>query len=147
MIDLGGNTCEPVRSSHYTHLGYVTEFRYSRDIGRTFRRHNGFTLASLQNFGSSWLPSNRALVFVDNHDNQRGHGPGYQSINQSDFISDRKYMHLLLRIVIVVIGHSFVVSINCCFYLTLISSWYDLQGPHCIDCWFPFHCISNRNLV
>jgi len=35
-------------------------------------------LAHLQSFGSSWgmLASDKALVFVDNHDNQRGHGGG-----------------------------------------------------------------------
>lgn len=27
-----------------------------------------------------FMPSNRALVFVDNHDNQRGHGAGGASI-------------------------------------------------------------------
>ncbi|MGH0161294.1 UNVERIFIED_CONTAM: hypothetical protein FKN15_040393 [Acipenser sinensis] len=26
------------------------------------------------------MPSDRALVFVDNHDNQRGHGPGGDSV-------------------------------------------------------------------
>jgi len=35
-------------------------------------------LTHLQSFGSSWgmLASGDALVFVDNHDNQRGHGGG-----------------------------------------------------------------------
>ena len=32
----------------------------------------------LKNFGSGWgmISSGDALVFVDNHDNQRGHGAG-----------------------------------------------------------------------
>lgn len=35
-------------------------------------------LTHLKNFGQSWgmLSSGSALVFVDNHDNQRGHGGG-----------------------------------------------------------------------
>ena len=81
MIDLGG---ESISSSDYTHLGLVTEFRYSRDIGKTFR---GFlALWVLRDLGSAawnWLPSDRALVFVDNHDNQRGHGAG--SYKQTSF--------------------------------------------------------------
>ncbi|KAH9377689.1 hypothetical protein HPB48_013960 [Haemaphysalis longicornis] len=35
-------------------------------------------VAYLRAFGEAWnfLPSNEALVFIDNHDNQRGHGGG-----------------------------------------------------------------------
>jgi len=35
-----------------------------------------------RNWGEGWgfVPSDRALVFVDNHDNQRGHGAGGASI-------------------------------------------------------------------
>lgn len=35
-----------------------------------------------RNWGEGWgfVPSDRALVFVDNHDNQRGHGAGGESI-------------------------------------------------------------------
>lgn len=38
----------------------------------------GTQLAHLQTFGSQWgmLSDEHALVFVDNHDNQRGHGGG-----------------------------------------------------------------------
>jgi len=75
VIDLGG---ESITSSEYTQLGRVTEFRYSRELGRAFRRR--FPLRDLRHFASpswQWLPSARALVFVDNHDNQRGHGAGY----------------------------------------------------------------------
>ena len=32
----------------------------------------------MENFGEAWgfLPDDDALVFIDNHDNQRGHGAG-----------------------------------------------------------------------
>ena len=73
VIDLGG---EAISKNEYTHLGTVTEFRYSAEIGRAFRGRN--QLRFLRNFGPEWgfLPSHLGLTFVDNHDNQRGHGAG-----------------------------------------------------------------------
>lgn len=62
--------------TEYTHLGTVTEFRFSAEIGKAFR--GGNQLRYLSNFGPAWgfLQSHLALTFVDNHDNQRGHGGG-----------------------------------------------------------------------
>lgn len=62
--------------TEYISLGAVTEFKYSSEIGRAFRGHN--ELKWLKSWGPVWglLPSKDALVFVDNHDNQRGHGAG-----------------------------------------------------------------------
>jgi len=56
-------------------MGAVTEFRFSSEIGNTFRGNNA--LRWLVNWGEGWgfVPSYAALVFVDNHDNQRGHDP------------------------------------------------------------------------
>jgi len=73
VIDLGG---EAIQKTEYTHLGTVTEFRFSAEIGKAFR--GGNQLRYLRNFGPEWgfLASNLALTFVDNHDNQRGHGGG-----------------------------------------------------------------------
>ncbi|XP_055523462.1 alpha-amylase-like [Wyeomyia smithii] len=73
VIDLGG---EGISKNEYTDLGTVTEFRFSAEIGRAFR--GGNLLKWLKSWGPEWgfLPSDRALVFVDNHDNQRGHGAG-----------------------------------------------------------------------
>lgn len=73
VIDLGG---EAITKYEYTHLGTVTEFRYSAEIGKAFR--GGNALKYLKNFGEEWgfLKSHLALTFVDNHDNQRGHGAG-----------------------------------------------------------------------
>ena len=36
----------------------------------------------LRNWGEGWgfMPNDKALVFVDNHDNQRGHGAGGAAI-------------------------------------------------------------------
>ena len=70
VIDQG---TEAVDASEYLSTGLVTEFKYSTQLGNTFR--NG-SLAWLSNFGEGWgfMPSSSAVVFVDNHDNQRGHG-------------------------------------------------------------------------
>uniref|UniRef100_A0A023EVZ4 Alpha-amylase n=1 Tax=Aedes albopictus TaxID=7160 RepID=A0A023EVZ4_AEDAL len=77
VIDLGG---EAISRYEYTDLGSVTEFRYSVEIGRAFR--GGNQLKWLSSWGTAWgfMPSSLALVFVDNHDNQRGHGPGGSDI-------------------------------------------------------------------
>ncbi|XP_019541465.2 alpha-amylase B-like [Aedes albopictus] len=77
VIDLGG---EAISSTEYTHLGTVTEFKHSAEIGRVFYGRD--RLAHLSNWGEGWgfLPSHLALVFVDNHDNQRGHGAGGDNI-------------------------------------------------------------------
>jgi len=73
VIDLGG---ESVSKYDYNSLGAVTEFGFSSQIGRIFRRYNALHWA--RSWGPAWsfLPSGDALVFVNNHDNQRGHGGG-----------------------------------------------------------------------
>lgn len=77
VIDLGG---EGISRYEYTDLGVVTEFRYSAEIGRVFRGYD--LLSQLDNWGEDWgfLPSTSAIVFVDNHDNQRSHGGGGSNI-------------------------------------------------------------------
>ncbi len=77
VIDLGG---EPIKATEYTHLATVTEFKYSAEIGKAFRGNN--QLKHLKNFGAGWgfLASHLALTFVDNHDNQRGHGAGGSNV-------------------------------------------------------------------
>ncbi|GAB0097242.1 hypothetical protein DMENIID0001_128700 [Sergentomyia squamirostris] len=77
VIDLGG---EAITSSQYTSLGVVTEFKASNILGEAFR--GLIQLADLVRWGPTFgmLPSNRALVFVENHDNERGHGAGGSNI-------------------------------------------------------------------
>ena len=65
---------EAVQPQEYTGLGAVTEFGVCTEL------HNHVQpgmLQYLQTLGPSWnlLPSDSALVFVDNHDRQRG-SPG-----------------------------------------------------------------------
>jgi alpha-amylase len=80
VIDQGG---EPITSSEYQSTGLVTEFKYTTQLGNTFK--NG-SLSALSTFGEAWgfLPSSSAVVFVDNHDNQRGHGGGGNVITFED---------------------------------------------------------------
>jgi len=69
IIDFGG---EPISAAQYTGIGRVTEFKYGQFLSQTFRTRN--LLKNLKNFGEEYgmVASNDALVFVDNHDNQRG---------------------------------------------------------------------------
>uniref|UniRef100_A0A336MEQ5 Alpha-amylase n=1 Tax=Culicoides sonorensis TaxID=179676 RepID=A0A336MEQ5_CULSO len=77
VIDLGG---EGITKYEYNYMAAVTEFKFSADIGKCFRGKT--PLANMKNWGEEWgfLPSKDALVFVDNHDNQRGHGAGGEDI-------------------------------------------------------------------
>lgn len=70
VIGAGG---EPIQPSEYTYLGQVTEFGYSAHIGNRFKYG---PIKDLRFIGDGKLVSNKAVVFVDNHDNQRGHGAG-----------------------------------------------------------------------
>jgi len=72
VIDQGG---EPISSSEYLDNGSVTEFRVGLALASLFRRGD---LSVLGSMGKAWglLPSDSAVVFTDNHDNQRGHGGG-----------------------------------------------------------------------
>ena len=83
VIDLAQ---QPTWALAYTPLGSVTEFRYGAALSDVFR--NG-PLTRLHGDGSIWqqidfLPSDRALVFIDNHDNQRGHGAGGSILTYKD---------------------------------------------------------------
>uniref|UniRef100_A0A4X1V6Q6 Alpha-amylase n=1 Tax=Sus scrofa TaxID=9823 RepID=A0A4X1V6Q6_PIG len=74
VIDLGG---EAIQSSEYFGNGRVTEFKYGAKLGTVVRKWSGEKMSYLK---LGFMPSDRALVFVDNHDNQRGHGAGGASI-------------------------------------------------------------------
>lgn len=76
VIDLGG---EAISSSEYTGQADVTEFRYSASIGDVFKNQQ---LSYLNNFGEGWgfIGGDSAVVFTDNHDNQRGHGAGGSNV-------------------------------------------------------------------
>ena len=74
VIDYGG---EPIKNSEYYTFSRVTEFSYGRYTSEAMQGQN--QLKNFKNFGEGWgylMPDYAALVFIDNHDNQRGHGGG-----------------------------------------------------------------------
>lgn len=84
VIDNGG---EAVRREHYFGLAYgtggaadVTEFRF-KGVGDKFLGGSGQRLADLKTFSPlAWnlMPSDKAVVFLENHDTQRLGGIGYR---------------------------------------------------------------------
>ena len=65
---------EAVRPEWYVAGGLVTEFRFARAVKAKFK--GGETLASFFGFDPAvwtFLPSDQAVVFTDNHDEQRHH--------------------------------------------------------------------------
>ncbi|MBK8213206.1 MAG: alpha-amylase family protein [Myxococcales bacterium] len=64
-----------VTSAEYQATGDVTEVRYGAELSRVLRAGK---LAWLETFGPAWglLPPTSGVAFIDNHDNQRGHGSG-----------------------------------------------------------------------
>nr|O97396.1 RecName: Full=Alpha-amylase; AltName: Full=1,4-alpha-D-glucan glucanohydrolase; Flags: Precursor [Phaedon cochleariae]CAA76926.1 alpha-amylase [Phaedon cochleariae] len=68
VIDLGG---EGVSKNEYTGFGTVLEFKYGTELGNAFQGNNA--LHNLENWGPAWglLEGTDAVVFIDNHDNQR----------------------------------------------------------------------------
>ncbi|KAI8436620.1 hypothetical protein MSG28_010127 [Choristoneura fumiferana] len=73
VIDLGG---EAISRDEYTSLAAVTEFKFGMELSRAFQ--GGNQLRWLANWGPQWglLAHEDSLTFIDNHDNQRGHGAG-----------------------------------------------------------------------
>uniref|UniRef100_H2Z2M5 Alpha-amylase n=1 Tax=Ciona savignyi TaxID=51511 RepID=H2Z2M5_CIOSA len=86
VIDQGG---EPITASQYYGAGDITEFKYGVNLG-----NNKNSIQYLENFGEEWgmMPSGNALVFLNNHDNQRGHGGGGNIITFEDPFS--KYLKI-----------------------------------------------------
>jgi len=77
VIDRGG---EPIDAHDYLGNGRVSEFKYPMLLFDAFG--NG-ALGELAGFASrpGFLPADRAIVFVDNHDIQRGHAGASEVLN------------------------------------------------------------------
>ncbi|KAJ8322270.1 hypothetical protein KUTeg_000741 [Tegillarca granosa] len=73
VIDQGG---EPIKATEYVRSGRVTDFIYGIKLSQVMRKQN--QAKWLKTWGEAWgMPNtNDAVVFIDNHDNQRGHGGG-----------------------------------------------------------------------
>ena len=80
VIDQGG---EAISANEYFQNGDVTEFKYSLDLSRVMQTGKLHWLNDKAQFGEGWgfMNSQNAVVFVDNHDNQRGHGGGGHILN------------------------------------------------------------------
>ncbi len=91
VVDTRG---EPVGVFDYAAIADVTEFLYSRRLGEAFARGE---LAGLQtmNEAGGLLPGSDAVVFVDNHDNQRGHGISAQTTHRDGVVYDLANVFLL----------------------------------------------------
>ena len=83
VIDPGD---EAIHKSEYYPDGSVIEFEYGRTVGEKFLGLKGQTLSQLQTLGESWglMPAEKAIVFIDNHDKQRGHGGGGAYLTYKD---------------------------------------------------------------
>ena len=81
FIEVIGAPGEAVQPGEYTYLGQVTEFGYSAHLGHRFKQG---AIRDLRFIGDGKLPSDKAVVFVDNHDNQRGHGAGGEVVTYKD---------------------------------------------------------------
>ncbi|XP_072163688.1 alpha-amylase A-like [Diadema setosum] len=74
VIDRTG--LEAVRAAEYFDIGSVTEFKYGDEVFGIGTASKAAVWYS--GFGEQWglMPDKKALVFIDNHDNQRNHGGG-----------------------------------------------------------------------
>ena len=80
VIDRGG---EPISAMNYVRDGKVTEFKYAALILEAFEQGNLDVLDGYW-LEPGWLPGGNAVVFVDNHDIQRGHAFGDEVVNYKD---------------------------------------------------------------
>lgn len=106
VIDMNQNG--EVRAQEYINVGRVTEFRYCTKISNTAGAL--WDIPGLYDPGWGMVESQDAFVFVDNHDNQRGHGAG------GDVITHKVYYALFQHY----IGIEFVTLIanNCIYHCT-----------------------------
>lgn len=84
FLEVINNPGEAVTAQQYYGVGYasggaadITEFQYGYRVSDAFLGRNGATLAGLQSIGTTLLPSDKGVVFTDNHDNQRGNNITY----------------------------------------------------------------------
>lgn len=78
FLEVINNPGEAVTAQQYFGVGHgsggasdVTDFIYGYRLSDAFLGRNNATLASLQTLTTDLLPSDKGVVFVDNHDNQR----------------------------------------------------------------------------
>ena len=86
FLEVINNAGEAVTAQQYHGVGYasggdsdLTDFQYGYRVTDAFSGRNAATLASLQTLVNGLLPGDKSVVFIDNHDNQRGDNLSYAS--------------------------------------------------------------------
>ncbi len=79
-----GSDAEPIQPREYLGTGAVTEFKFTGHVSSFFQTGKLSWFNNNKPLGEAWgyLPSNRSVVFVDNHDTQRM--PGLLSHKQKE---------------------------------------------------------------
>lgn len=90
VIDMGG---EAISANEYQGVGKVTEFRYGLKMAQCIRSNDFNCLGGIYDQGWGMLDGMHAVVFVDNHDNQRGHGGGGGVLTASNQIEGNPAFH------------------------------------------------------
>ncbi len=109
FLEVIGSTGEAVTPQQYFGVGFasggvtdITEFTYGARISDAFLSRGRTLWSALQSFSGELIPSDKSVVFIDNHDTQRGaalyyadstyelaaimmlaHGHGYPSVMSS----------------------------------------------------------------
>jgi len=81
VIDMGG---EAISANEYFGVGKVTEFRYGTKMKDCINGGDFNCLQGIYDQGWGMADGLHAVVFVDNHDNQRGHGGNTVLTSQDD---------------------------------------------------------------
>lgn len=81
FLEVIGAEGEAIGADWFTHIGQVTEFAFGPHIADRFKHGQ---IRDLGNIADGKLPSDRAIVFTDNHDNQRGHGAAGEVLSYKD---------------------------------------------------------------
>merc|ERR1719209_1710399 len=92
---------EAISSNEYLGVGKVTEFRYGLKMAQCIRSNDFNCLGGIYDQGWGMVDGMHAVVFVDNHDNQRGHGGGGGGQGAGEGEGPRLHpavLHLCLRV-------------------------------------------------
>jgi alpha-amylase len=74
-----GSPSEPIKAQEYLANGSVSDFSFAAAVGWRFRDANFHGIFDQLN--NLDLASRDAVVFIDNHDTQRGHGAGWSALS------------------------------------------------------------------
>ncbi len=104
-LEVINNTGEAVTANQYFGVGYasggtadITEFQYGYRVTDAFLGRNGASLNSaLLNLPAALMPADKAMVFVDNHDNQRGDNLYYASTLSGQRVYDLATIYTLAQ--------------------------------------------------